>query len=236
MSDLKLTAVVTGAGSGIGRCVALELTNIGWNVLLVGRTRSSLEGVAAECTAAPGAVAVHVADMSDPEQARGMTRAAVDQFDGVHALVNNAGAARLTNVADHDAEEIQRIFAINALGTINAISAALPQLRVADPGVVVNVSSMAAHDPFPGLGVYGAAKAAIEAIVRAIKNEEPRVFAYAIAPGAVETPLLRTLVSEATLPREQTLRPKDVAAEIVACVTGKTDLQPGSTRILSSPV
>ncbi|MEQ8850268.1 MAG: SDR family NAD(P)-dependent oxidoreductase [Phycisphaerales bacterium] len=235
MTEQHQSALITGAGSGIGRCVALRLASKGWRVTLVGRTESRLQRVAAEIADTPGQASVHAADVSDPAQARAAVRAAIETFDGLSALINNAGDAKLVNIADHDAAEIERIFAVNALGPINLIAAALPELRRADPGVVVNVSSVAAHDPFPGLGVYGAAKAATEGIVRAIRNEEPSVRAYAIAPGAVETPLLRTLIPQSDLPSAQTLDPDDVAAEIVACITGETDLEPGGTRVLSSP-
>ncbi len=235
MNEPQSSALITGAGSGIGERVALRLAELGWGVTLVGRTEARLQAVAAEFERTPGTPLVHVADISDASQARGAVLAATERFGGLRALVNNAGDARILNIVDHDPEEIDRIFAVNATGPINLIAASLPELRRSGRGVVVNVSSVAAHDPFPGLGVYGAAKASTEGIVRAIRNEETGVAAYAIAPGAVETPLLRSLIAEENLPSSQTLDPDDVAAEIVACVTGETDLEPGGTRVLESP-
>ncbi|GJM19414.1 MAG: short-chain dehydrogenase [Phycisphaeraceae bacterium] len=206
--------------------------------MLVGRTLEKLAHVAGEIEQRTGnadLAAVHIADVADAVQARAMVTFTINRFGSLDALVNNAGSAALTPIADHSPGHVEQVFAANALGPINAIAAALPALRDAPDGVVVNVSSMAAHDPFPGLGVYGAAKASTEAICGAIRNEEPSVRAYAIAPGAVETPLLRSIVSEADLPTAATLDPDTVAAEIVACVTGATDLDPGATRVMASP-
>ncbi len=235
MSDQRPVALVTGAGSGIGRSICLQLAAAGWRTVLVGRTASKLEAVAAEIeSASPVPTHTHTADVAQPIQARAAVAAAIEAYGRLDALINNAGSAQLRPIAEHTPDDIAGTFAVNALGPINMIAAALPALRQATPGVIVNVSSMAAHDPFPGLGVYGAAKAATEGIVRAIRNEETQVRAYAIAPGAVETPLLRTLVPEDALPSSQTLDPDAVAAEIVACVRGDTGMSPGDTRVMRS--
>ena len=97
-------------------------------------------------------------------------------------------------------------------------------------------SSMSTKDPFPGLGIYGCAKSALNAACRAITNDAPRsgVRAYAIAPGAIETGMLRAMWDEKVLPRTKTLDPDLVASKIVACVTGETDAKPGETIFLPS--
>ena len=101
---------------------------------------------------------------------------------------------------------------------------------------MVNVASIAIVDPFIGLGVYGCAKAAVDGLTRALHNEYNKqgIRAYTIAPGAVETDMLRSIVSKDLLPTDQTLTPQQVAAKIVACITGDVSEESGSTIFVNS--
>ena len=103
--------------------------------------------------------------------------------------------------------------------------------------MVVNVSSMASLDPFTGFNLYGAAKAATNLFTQATADEGQAlgVRAYAIAPGAIETGMLRSLFDEDMLPKDQTLSPDAVAQVITECVTGETAISNGQTFVLDSP-
>ena len=96
---------------------------------------------------------------------------------------------------------------------------------------MVNVSSMATQDPFPGFFAYAASKAALNLMARSCATEgrEHGIRAFAVAPGAVETDMLRAAFGEDVIPREQTLDPDTVARVIVECVTGERDAQNGDT-------
>jgi NAD(P)-dependent dehydrogenase (short-subunit alcohol dehydrogenase family) len=238
--ERRPAAIVTGAGSGIGRATAVALAGAGWRVALVGRRDGPLRETAAiveEGAGGRGASAVVVGDVGAEADAAKIVDSAVRAFGRLDALVNNAGFVEQRTLAEHDAGQLRAIFEINALGPIRLMAAALPALRASGRdrgGVIVNISSRAAHDPFPGLGVYGSAKAAVEAACRAVAGEETAVRAYAIAPGAVETPMLRGLFDEAMLPRSATLRPEDIAREVLACVDGTTDLANGGWEIVAA--
>jgi NAD(P)-dependent dehydrogenase (short-subunit alcohol dehydrogenase family) len=96
---------------------------------------------------------------------------------------------------------------------------------------------MSTKDPFPGLGVYGCAKSALNAACRALTNEggpKSKVRAYSVAPGAIETGMLRSMWNEKVLPRDKTLDPDAVAEKIVDCVLGETDAKPGETIFMPS--
>ncbi|MCC5822711.1 MAG: SDR family oxidoreductase [Phycisphaerales bacterium] len=234
MSEAKV-AIVTGAGSGVGRCVAKHLAEAGYRVALVGRTESRLRETG-ELLGPEGMCwkAIPADITSDADRARIVeeTQAAFGRID---ALVNNAGAAGLKKLKDFTIEDLREQFEVNALGPIDLAARCL---RVMDPqgGVVVFTSSMSTKDPFPGLGVYGCAKSALNAACRAIMNEKGKsdFRAYAVAPGAIETGMLRSMWNEKILPKDKTLDPDQVAEAIVACVTGETDAKPGETIYMPS--
>jgi NAD(P)-dependent dehydrogenase (short-subunit alcohol dehydrogenase family) len=186
---------------------------------------------------------VIVADLQDPRQAERMVDECVGHFGRLDALVNNAGWSPSATIAQTTAAIAERVFLVNAVAPTVAIARAWPiferQARASGrPGVVVNVSSMAAvAEPYPILYAYAAAKAAVVSLARsvALQGAGIGVKGFAVAPGAVETPLLRTLVDEATLPRSKTLRPEDVASVIVDSVVGRRDRENGGVIALPSP-
>ncbi|MCA9287233.1 MAG: SDR family oxidoreductase [Phycisphaerales bacterium] len=242
-------AIVTGAGSGIGRSVALMLAREGYALVLVGRDVGRLEGVAGEIragSATASAVEAHAvpADLSAPEGNEAMVAAALERFGRLDVLVNNAGWSPLAPIVETDPATARRIFEINALAPVWATRAAWGALTDAKAAAtrvrsacIVNVSSVASVDPFPGLGVYGAAKAAVNTLTRATAAEgaSAGLRAFSVAPGAVETPLLRSLFDEQAVPRERCLKPEDVAGVVVDCVLGAYDGRSGETVMVPSP-
>lgn len=233
MSNDKV-AIITGAGSGVGRCVARRLVNAGYRVALVGRTESKLRetGDALGIDASRWkAIAADVTLDADRARIVDETKSAFGRID---ALVSNAGNATLKNLKDCTIDDFREAFEINALGPIDLAARCLREIE--GDGAVVFTSSMATEDPFPGLGVYGCAKSVVNAACRAITNDDSdsKVRAYAVAPGAIETGMLRALWNEEVLPKSQTLDPDAVAARIVDCVTGETDAKPGETIFMPS--
>jgi len=229
-------ALITGAGSGIGREIALQLASLGYRVALAGRRPEPLRETGEMTRTLTGKVegegwlAVPT-DVGDPDQVAEMVESTVAAFGRLDALVNNAGWTGMKPIEAHTADEVRTLFEINSMGPVWAIAGALPTMLSQGAGVIVNVSSMASTDPFPGLGVYGAAKAACETICLAVRNEHAAdgIRAYCIAPGPVETELLRSIASEEMLPRSATMEPGLIAGMVVGCVTGKTELENGET-------
>lgn len=232
--DSHPVAIVTGAGSGIGRAICQRLAARGYRVALVGRTEEKLLATGSDLPA--GSWAAVPADVADPAQARGLVGAVQQRLGRLDVLVNNAGWSPSKPIAEHTDEDIRAIFAVNTIGPIAAIAAALPVFTAQGSGCVVNVSSVASEDPFPGLSVYGGAKAAMNTITLGIANEcGDAVRAYCVAPGAVETDLLRSIIDTDALPPEKTLDPSEVAAVIEQCVLGERPEPSGSTIFVRSP-
>lgn len=227
-------AIITGAGSGIGRQCAFQLGARGWGLTLVGRTRATL----AETAQSLGDTAhcLIEADVGEVESASRVVDETLARFGRLDALINNAGHAPCKPFHQFTDAELDRTFQVNAIGPIRLMNRAWPHLCRAG-GRVVNVSSYSALDPFSGLGVYGAAKSALNVLGRASTREGRGygVRLFTVAPGAVETGMLRAIWSEAQLPRTNTLNPDEVAAVIVACAAGERDVDAGGLIALPSP-
>jgi len=232
MADQQV-AIVTGAGSGIGRAVALALGEEGFRLALVGRDADKLRSTA---DSVPEALLI-AADLSEADAALMVVDKTVDRWGRVDVLVNNAGVAPLVPIDETTDTLITETFAINAFAPIRLVASVWPVLRRQESGCVVNVSSMAVADPFPGFSVYAASKGAVDALTRSVINEG-RVYgirAFSVAPGAVETPLLRASFSAQAIPPTATLDPRDVARVVVDCIQGRREADLGQTILLPGP-
>lgn len=230
-------AIVTGAGSGVGEAVARGLAGAGYRLALVARTRSALERVAdAIAPRDPRDVLVLDLDLAETENAARMVDRTIEHFGELRALINNAGVAPLLPIDKTPARTIRDAFDLNAVSPAIAIAHAWPHLARAG-GVIVNVSSMATQDPFPGFFAYAASKAPLNLMARSCAKEGARsgIRAFAVAPGAIETPMLRRMFDERAIPPRKCLSPADVARVIVACVMGEHDDKSGQTILLPSP-
>jgi len=236
------TVIVTGAGSGIGKAAADMLARHACQLVLVGRREGPLRKTQ-EAIAEHGNTAHRVlaCDVTDAGAGRRIVEACAEAFGGVDAVLSNAGGTRNRALPDITDDDIAFEFAVNLLGPLSLLRAAWPEFaRAHGRGVTpafVAVSSIASIDPFPGLGVYGCAKAGLNTLAKACVNEgsDIGIRAYSVAPGAVETPLLRSIIDDVSLPTAMTLAPADVAKVAVECLLGETSEPNGSTIVLNSP-
>ncbi|MBK9120857.1 MAG: SDR family oxidoreductase [Phycisphaerales bacterium] len=208
--------VITGGSRGIGLAAAEQFAAAGDRVVISGRTESDLRTAAAAVRAAGGTCEPVVADVARREDAHRLITQAQEIFGRIDVLVNNAGKAPLAPVAQLDPAEFESTLALNLGGVFHTAQAAWPGMQAQGGGVIVNVSSVASVDPFPGFAVYGATKAWVNLFSQALAAEgKPHgIRVYSVAPGAVETGLLRATFPD--LPAEHCLRPEAVAAAIVA--------------------
>ncbi len=182
-------AVVTGAGSGLGRSLAQALSG-DWALLLVGRRGERLVETGASL---PAAACWHsvVADVGSPGAAQRIVEACLARFGRLDALVNNAGLARFGPIADALSDHIEEMLRTNLTGPLALIRRAAPELRRRQ-GVVVNIGSIGGVLALPERSAYGASKAALHHATRSLARElAPEVRVNAVLPGALDTDIYR---------------------------------------------
>jgi len=234
----RRVAIITGATSGIGLALARRLVRGGWRVALAARGAADLERLADklnERAGAEGAAFGVPTDVGRPAEVRALLEETLRAFGRVDALVNNAGLAPLLPIGETDEQTIRAALEVNALGPAIAITGVWPRFLEQRSGRIVNISTIGTQDPFPGFFAYASSKAAVNVMARSCANEgtEAGIRAFGVAPGAVETPMLRGLFGEDQIPREACLDPDDVAALIQACLEGERDGDNGRTIAIS---
>jgi NADP-dependent 3-hydroxy acid dehydrogenase YdfG len=211
----KRAVVITGAGTGIGQAIAKAFAQQGASILAVGRSARTLEATAKVVGAAGAECAVHAADVSDARQSSGIVDAALKHLGGIDVLVNNAAQAVSASITDLGLAEFDAMLQTNAAGVLYMCRAVWPVMQKRGGGTIVNISSIAADDPFPGLAAYGATKAFVNTLTHGLAAEgrKDNIAVFAVAPGAVETQMLRGSFPD--FPPEQTLPPGAIADMVV---------------------
>lgn len=183
-------ALVTGAGQGIGRGIALRLAKEGASLMLVDMNAANLEAVAKEVQALGRKVATFVADISQRDQVYAAIDHAEEALGGFDIIINNAGIAQVQPLADVTPEEVDRIMRINVQGTLWGIQAAAKKfIDRQQKGKIINACSIAGHDGFALLGVYSATKFAVRALTQTAAKEYASrgITVNAYCPGIVGT-------------------------------------------------
>jgi uncharacterized protein len=185
------SALVTGASSGIGRALALELGRRGTRLAIVARRQGELERVAQAVVDAGGAPpAVVVADLARPGAAACVADEATDRLGAVDVLVNNAGGGGGgLQWAAADTEIAREIFEINLWSPLALVAALVPRMRQRGAGAVVNVTSIAQVSTWPSMGHYAASKAALAVCTETLRLEltGTGVHVMQVIPGPVDT-------------------------------------------------
>jgi len=183
-------ALVTGSAKNIGRAINLALAEAGANVVINAlESMEEAEALASEITDSGGGAMAYQADIRDPKAVEKMVAAAVDRFGGLNIVVNNASLRKLTPLAEMTLESWREIYAVTVEGAMLCTVAALPHLRAAGNGTVINISGVASQ-----LGVRdrlhaASANAALEGMARSLAHELAPfgVTANAVSPGFIDT-------------------------------------------------
>jgi 2-deoxy-D-gluconate 3-dehydrogenase len=218
-SSDKPVAIVTGAGRGIGREVAVELARQGYRICLAARTREQLEETRASSGLAPGESLIVLLDLADSEAPEALIETALDLYGRLDVLVNNAGWATprrlLTKISQADQD---RMLAVNLRAPIALARLAAEQMLKQGSGTIINVASTAGLRSPPMEAIYAAAKAGLIAFTRACFNElrDSGVRISVIIPGLVDTGFIPP---NKHLDRSLMLKPADVARAIGQILT-----------------
>jgi NAD(P)-dependent dehydrogenase (short-subunit alcohol dehydrogenase family) len=244
-------ALITGGGGGIGEATGRVFAEEGAAVALLDADAAAVEAAAAGIRAAvPGAqVLARSGDVTREPELRGIVDDTVAHFGALHTLVNVAGVRVYTPLAEADAADWERIWGVNVLGTAHCCKAALPRLRAAGRGTIVNVSSVYGLMGRAGMGQYDTTKAAVLGLTRALAVEEAphRVRVNAVCPGGTITPyhVRRAAargVSEAELRRQRAgdnllgrwAEPREVALPILFLASDESSFVTGATLMVDA--
>jgi len=218
-------AIVTGAGTGIGRAIALALAREGAKVVVAGRRREKLGEVAQAIRQAGGEALVTVCDVSSEADSYRAVKDAEEAFGHVNVLVNNAGALSVSTVESISVEEWDRLMATNLKGPFLMSRAVLPAMRQAGGGAIVNVGSVLGLVAMKDRAAYCASKGGVTMLTKAmaLDHAQEKIRVNCICPAIVETDLIRELFSKseegrrardtrlATLPLGKFGKPDDIA-------------------------
>ena len=219
-------ALITGAGSGIGRATALRLAQDGCRVMLLDIDSESVSGLASEIINSGGVAASIGGSVADPESVACAFAAMDAAFGGIDILINNAGITGNKSSLDLDNETWSRVVAINQSGTFYCAQQAGQRMRAGGGGIIVNLASIYGLVAAPSRLAYGATKAAVVMMTKilAVEWAQHNIRVNCVAPGYVETPGTSALAQAGVIdlealrrrtPQGRLAQPADVASAIV---------------------
>jgi 3-oxoacyl-[acyl-carrier protein] reductase len=214
------TAIITGAGKGIGKAAAIALAKEGVNLGLVARSSSDLESLQTQLSNTYGVkVYFATADVSNKPEVEQAIQLLIEQLGSVDFLLNNAGASQFGTVLDMDPEVWERIIQVNLMGTYYVTRAVLPTMIKQSSGSIINIASTAGERGAATSSAYSASKFAVigftESLMQEVRKSNIRV--TALNPSTVNTELAKN----AGLPigeEDRMMQPEDVAELILAAL------------------
>ncbi len=182
------TVIITGASAGVGAATARMFAEAGANLMLVARSKKSLEVIAEELRS-KARVEIFVMDVSDADACVDVFKKAAFEFGRIDVLVNNAGYHKRGNVEDVESLDLGTMIDVNLKAPIILSRIALPYLREAGGGAIINVGSLAGRTPVPGSAVYAASKAGLRAFTYALGMElaDSNIKLAVVSPGPIDT-------------------------------------------------
>ncbi len=215
----KKTAIVTGAGRGIGKAIAKRLSKDGMNVAILDINLKTAEVTASEISNYGGEVLTVKCDVSNEDSVKAAVESVVDVFGAVDVLVNNAGILSSKKpFAEYAKEEWDRVLGVNLMGTVFMCKAVIPHMKKQNYGRIINMASQAAvtGGRTAASPVYATSKAAIICVTKALVSElgPYQITANTIAPGFIVTEMTKNAGYEkltGIVPLRRTGTPEDVA-------------------------
>ncbi|MBU2535050.1 MAG: 3-oxoacyl-ACP reductase FabG [Chloroflexi bacterium] len=238
----KQVAIVTGAGQGIGRAIALTLVREGATVVVNDIDLEKAEKVAEEIYAQGGQALPVQADVSKAKDVDILVKKTLDSYKRVDILVNNAGVAKMTRLLELTEAEWDRTMNINIKGQFLCSKAVIAQMIKQKRGKIVNIASLAAHIGAPGLAAYGASKGGVVQLTKALAVElgKYNIMVNAVSPGLTMTELIKSAVKDRPdfiegmdrIPLRRAAEPEDIANAVLFLASSESDYITGQVLIV----
>ncbi len=218
MTDLKnKNALITGAGKGIGKAIALALAKEGVNVILVARTQEEIDSVAAKVRSLRVKALAITADVADINSVNSAVEKALAEFGNIDILINNAGIAAFGKFLELEPTDWERIIQVNLMGTYYVTRAVLPNMIERQTGDIINISSTAGLSGNALTSAYSASKFAVlgltESLMQEVRKHNIRV--TALTPSTVATDMAKELNLTDGNP-DKVMQAEDMAELIIA--------------------
>lgn len=215
-----MIALVTGATRGIGKVIAQQLAQDGYDLALVGRDAEALEQV---CAQMPGGIRTFgiKADLADVEACSDIVRQTVGHFGGIDLLVNCAGISHKGSFTTVTPEEWDRIFAVNARAPFFICQSALPYLKESQKPVVINIASVVGFKGYIDQSIYASSKHALTGFTKVFAKEvQPfGIRVHLISPGGVATEMVKKMRPD--IAPDELIQPEEIAEIVHFLVTRK---------------
>jgi NADP-dependent 3-hydroxy acid dehydrogenase YdfG len=195
MSEMKVV-LITGASSGIGEAVALELSKAGHTVIVGARRTERLQDLVRRIEASGGVARAHRLNVTSRDDFASVVSATLEEFGRIDVIVNNAGVMPLSPLSALKVGEWDQMVDVNIKGVLNGIAAVLPVMEARGSGHIINIASIGAHRVSPTAAVYCATKYAVWAISDGLRQETDRLRVTVISPGVVTSELAETISDE----------------------------------------
>ncbi|GAW99439.1 SDR family oxidoreductase [Secundilactobacillus mixtipabuli] len=230
MTIKNKVVVITGASSGIGRATAEKLAQSGAKVVIGARRVDRLRAIADQFP--NGNVLFQETDVTDRSSVASLVKLAIDNFQRVDVLYNNAGLMPISKLAELKVDEWERMIDVNIKGVLYGIAAVLPTMIKQKSGQIITTDSVAGHVVHPGTAVYAGTKYAIQAIMDGLRQEQVanHIKTTMISPGAVDTELFSTIsdpkqrAQTEKQEKENGLKAEDVANAVAYAIDQPADV------------
>jgi NADP-dependent 3-hydroxy acid dehydrogenase YdfG len=234
MTTLKdKIAIVTGGGSGIGRGISLALAKSGVRVVVCGRRKENLDQTIQDIWEAGGGGLAVQTDVSDEGDVKRLVNQVIERYQTIDYLINNAGINGGAPIHLQSVVEWDRVMATNLRGPFLTSRAVLPVLRAKGSGHIINISSESGIEYYPGNGVYGVAKHALNALGEFIQreNQEYNIRVDTICPGMVISEMTE---NEPDLNPERCLTPDDIADLVLWLLSRRANIKIGTPILIQT--
>lgn len=240
MQNLKdKVAVITGASSGIGKAIAIELANNGVKVVLGARRAEELKSLVEDIKNHGGEAIFLKTDVSNRTDLVALVNLAVEKYGKLDVIVNNAGVARISRIDDLDIDGWDEMVDVNIKGTLYGMAAALPVFKRQQSGHIVNIISTSGIKIVPEQGIYAGTKNAVRTIAEAFRQESDGCIRITgISPGYIKTDFavksvhtgeMKTAASEAV--ERMAISPEAVAHAVIYAISQPKDVEIGDIVI-----
>lgn len=217
----RLRAIITGASSGIGKATAFAFADSGIAVALISRSADQLSAIAQTIHERGGEAKSYPLDLSQLDRVQTQIAAIASEFGPIDILINSAGMGYTQSLSQIPLSDWQRVLDLNLTSVVQCVLGVLPGMRDRAQGTIINLTSIAAQQPFPEWGAYCVSKAGLAMFSKVLAAEEKAhgIRVMTIAPGSVNTPLWDTDTVQADFERQSMLKPETVAQLILQAAT-----------------